>query len=1325
MPLNKLKWNKGKYNPWSIKKIIISFSFLLFFLFIIKIQIIGQNRELRFTSINTNNGLSNNYVNCIMQDNMGFIWIGTMDGLNRFDGYNIKSFKKILGDNLSLTDNMIYDLYTDHKQQIWVGTQKGLCKYNQYHENFTNYILDKKRIDLNTSNRITGIAENSKKQFFAAAEIGSIYSFSEENNTFTADTHNFVSIKKMIIDKNDNFWLGGINGLYFYNAQSGVIKHFKNCVENNKTYPLSEVNTLFMEGDTIWIGTIQGRIYYVLRSSLEIHLLKHNFENTYYIVDIYKASDGLFYISTTNALFVYNKKEESCISYYYEKDNPTGLSAAGFTKVFEDNQRNFWVGTVQGGVNLAVAGKNFSNYNTHSKKLKLDFNNINYIFEDKNGNIWLGSYDQGISVMDRISGNSRLFRHNPSDPNSLCFGTVNTIFEDKRNNIWVGTYVGPLQRYDKITDKFISYNFPYEKSNPRFGFDVRSILEDDNGILWFLPHGNGMIKFDPKTGYSKNFRMDINNPKNSLPDDWSFQLIMDHNRTIWIATPSGLSNFDPVKEIFNNQYHDENDSNSLCNNFVNVVFEDSQQNLWVGTSFGLDLYDIMRNRFIHFYENNGLPSNQIKSIIEYKPGQLWIGTTYGLSRMDYNFDKNSGNVNAKFRNYDKSDNIQDFVFWNRSACKTRDNKLIFGGENGIVVFKPEEIQDNTTLPNVYITDFKINNHSVEIGEYDSLLKRSITYTDEIKLKYNQNFITFEFIALNYIAREKNRFKYKLEGFDADWIDAGTKREATYTNIDPGEYIFRVIASNNDGYWNTQGASLRLIIKPPVSATWWFRITAVILFITIIIWYYFNRIKNYREQNLLLERKVKERTFELTELNKELTNKNIWISSQNKEITEQYREINNKSEEIMVQKELLEEQKKEVESAYEELTQYRSKLEELVDERTRELIIAKEKAEESDRLKSSFLANMSHEIRTPLNSIIGFSNIIIEEKLTEDERISFKQIIGSSCNSLLKLINDIIDFSKIEAGHLEIFIEDVPVNKILNEIREIYNLEINNLPINEVNQQVEFNVEIEDNLSSLVLSTDEHRLKQVLSILLNNALKFTQSGSIIVGCRKIEDANKVQFFVKDTGIGISKQNHSIIFQRFRKADEEKSNQYRGAGLGLSIAQHLVNLLSGEIFVESEIGKGTTFYFTIPLKSNVMLTNHVNKESNPFQNVPDLKEKLILVAEDDYSNFAYLERLLRKANAKILHANDGLEVVKLYKEKMKISLILLDIKMPKMNGFEAFEEIRKLNTNIPIIAQTAYAFSSDMQKIKKLGFNDYISKPINPLKLYDLLVRYIMV
>ena len=371
-----------------------------------------------------------------------------------------------------------------------------------------------------------------------------------------------------------------------------------------------------------------------------------------------------------------------------------------------------------------------------------------------------------------------------------------------------------------------------------------------------------------------------------------------------------------------------------------------------------------------------------------------------------------------------------------------------------------------------------------------------------------------------------------------------------------------------------------------------------------------------------------------------------------------------------------------------------------------------------RLKSSFLANLSHEIRTPLNAIIGFSTMLHDPEINNEERRDFNLIIRRSSDTLLNLINDVLDFSKIEAGYIDTYIKDIPVKKIVSQVNDIFNLESKKLLHSGTENPINFLVKVPENVSSMVLKTDEMRLMQIIGNLISNAIKFTTKGSIEFGCKEYTGGPRVEFYVKDTGIGIKKEYHQIIFQRFRKIEDDKTQLYRGAGLGLAISFELSHIMGGEISVISEPDKGSTFSVAIPLReSNVqILPNTTPTEKEPTF---DFKGSKILIAEDDFSNFFFLEKLLKKTGANVYHAKDGSEAVSMAECIPDIDVILMDIKMPVMDGIQALCTIRQTNGTVPIIAQTAYALADEVTKLKKAGFNNYITKPINGHRLFDML------
>ena len=696
------------------------------------------------------------------------------------------------------------------------------------------------------------------------------------------------------------------------------------------------------------------------------------------------------------------------------------------------------------------------------------------------------------------------------------------------------------------------------------------------------------------------------------------------------------------------------------------------------------MYNKKTKAFKVFRDEDGLPSNVILTIVEDNNHNMWVSTSNGLSNIIITKDKKSKTYKYRFKNYDVNDGLQGNEFNEKAVFKTSEGELLFGGSNGFNLFNPDDIKAININSEVVFTDFQVFNKSVTNKEFingNQILKKCISYTREITLTYKENVFTVEFADLNFLHPERCQYSYKLENFNKEWLFTdGRNRKATYTNLDPGTYIFKVKTTNTDGTWNTNGAFLTINILPP----WWqtiiFKILVLIGVISASILFYFNRSNRWKKQQHILENKVNERTTELSDAYSLLEKRQHKISAQNKE-----------------------------------LEKHRNQLEELVLERTAELDKARLKAEESDRLKSAFLANMSHEIRTPLNAIVGFSSLLDNENLTKKDINNYIDKININSDSLLILINDILDLSKIEANQIKINKSVINVNLILEELENYYDLE--------KTRDVSINFTNRKDKQKVLLYNDPVRLKQVMSNLLDNSKKYTDKGFIKFGYKLAPD--KIQFFVSDSGVGIKESNFNTIFNHFYKIETNGKKIYRGTGLGLAISKRLVELMGGEIWLESEYGKGTTFYFSLPLESlNESGKKHITDKGilEPLDLIRDLK---ILVAEDEPDNFSLIKSILIRYNTSIIWAKNGKEAVEYVRTlpDMDNLLIIMDIKMPVMNGIDALNEIRKLDQHVPIIAVTAYALESEKYDILHNSFNDYLIKPLRPETLIESIKKVI--
>ncbi|RJP63367.1 MAG: response regulator [Ignavibacteriales bacterium] len=832
----------------------------IFFLLAAGSTIFAQSylNNLKFEKYSTTMGLSSNAQRCITQDKEGFIWIGTDDGLNRFDGRTFKVYRTNQNDPNSLRSNIINCLFTDSKSTLWVGTTAGgLSRYDKYKDNFTNYVSS---LDSNSllNNDITTIAEDNFNRIWIGTSIG-LHLYDPKINGFrnfttvtgqplNSGTIAYNHVKKIIVD-NDLLWIGYTTGiLTALNTKTLTFTHYKLFDVSSTTVADFSVNNLILDGNKIWISTWSKGIWIFDKSTGKSY--PYEKEKSQYVNFIFKDNrNRIWYSPESKGLIMFDGKNE--VNYQFDDYDRYSLSSNILADIFQDKQGNLWLANKQGDLNYLKLNNPFHSwYKKPSSFYGLSNNLLTVIIEDSKKRIWIGYQDGGIDIIDPQNKQSRI--HIKGDNSSgLGPGPVTSILKGRDGTVWIGKYLDGLKKYDEKTGRFTSFKHIDGDLESIAGNDIRHITEDRNGNLWLAIHGGGIDKFDPKTGKFFHHRRNDNNPSTTIISDWTFTAVCDKNNNIWVGTIAGVSVLSEKSAIVKHYLANAPDGQDLSNNLSRVIYIDSKDYVWIGTIDGLNKLDPRTNSIKKYFTGDGLPNTVILGILEDNNNDLWISTAKGLSKFL--------RQKEKFKNFSVLDGLVTDEFNMFSSFKSPTGELYFGGRDGLNYFHPDSIKTNKYIPPVYITDFKLFNQSAPVKrenvQQDFYLQEEISFCKEVTLEYHQNVITIEFIALNYLNLEKNQYRYKLEGFDKNWTLPGYKREVTYTNLPPGEYVFKVIASNNDGVWNTQGASLSIIVKPPLWRTKWAYAFYIILLIVLL--YYFRKI-------ILHEAKVK-RTIEMEEL----------------------------------------------------------------------------------------------------------------------------------------------------------------------------------------------------------------------------------------------------------------------------------------------------------------------------------------------------------------------------------------------------------------------------------------------------------------------------
>jgi ligand-binding sensor domain-containing protein/signal transduction histidine kinase len=870
----------GQFNPTLPRAI----GFLLISLALLAPPIVaGQRERLRFERLSGESGLPQSSILCICQDSRGFLWFGTYDGLERYDGFQFKTFKHNSDDSTSLSQNLVRDIFEDREGILWIGTEHGLCRYNRTTETFTSFFEDAGNSAGISSSRIRRIFQDREGELWITTEDG-LNRYDRERNRFVAfrndpgDPRSLASnfIRAIGQGIEGTLWVGTSKGLDAFDKATGTFTHMSHDPADPGSLSDNAVSTILEDrAGTLWVGTQHGGLNRLERRSSNFVHYKFDANDpgsirADNISQILEDRSGDLWIGTYGGgLEHFDHKTDSFTHHQKDYFDPASLSSDQVYCLFEDKGGVLYVGTDFGSVNKLDWRKNRFAWHRHDPHDpgSLGENNVNAIYEDPadgGRTMWIGTQGGGLDRLDRRTDQFAHWRHSPATPASLSDDVVRCVLRDSRGALWVGTNNG-LNRYDARTGSFVHY-----MPNPTDPFSLRHntvmcLYEDQAHTLWVGTVRGGLEEYAPQRDGFIHHTFNPNN-STSISDDYIWCILEDHAGALWIGTNNGgLNRFSRHERRFTRFTKDPRNPESISDNKVLCLFEDKGGTLWIGTAGGgLNRYSTSEGRFIKYGVESGLPATTIHAIVGDPGGNLWISTPRGICKFDP--------ARRTSVSLDAHDGLQGNEFHVNAACASRTGELYFGGINGINVFRPERVEQNSSIPQIALTDFHLFNRPVAPGKVSDgriLLDSCITEKRRLVLTHRDEVFTLDFAALDFSAPEKNQFAYRMDGFDNDWNVVGNRHFATYTRLPAGEYVFRVMGSNNSGLWDKTGASLVIIVEPPLWHTWWFRAFVAFLIIGSLILLYILRTRAIVSRTRELEQRVQERTAQLQAANKEL------------------------------------------------------------------------------------------------------------------------------------------------------------------------------------------------------------------------------------------------------------------------------------------------------------------------------------------------------------------------------------------------------------------------------------------------------------------------